>query len=264
MDERLTNQLTGPLREQLQTMTAVIHALGGHLSEDEKAMQYLAQLDKAAYAQLHLILQAELTQRLFSDAELRTVMEPMDLVELGRSVMERTDDLTRPILGIKAEFSSSLAALTTQASRALLEDMLLAFISNSVRAIGQDGAIRLELERQRDQAVFTLTDTGCGLDSEALADLFGPEVEPDDEPEDAPVRGLLLARQIVTLHGGTLVAGNTEAGGARLAVSLPLVERSTGLLRSPTAWKDAGGWNPVLMALGDRLPPSAFLADLSL
>lgn len=259
------DRLTGELRDQLQTMTAAAYALAPHLAGNEKAMEYLAALDRAICAQLRLILQAELTRQLFGDIELRTVMAPMDLVELGRDVMERTDALTRPLLGIKAEFSSSLSTLPTRADRAILEKMLLAFLSNSVRAIGRDGSIRLELARQRDQAVFTLTDSGCGLDPGALADLFGPDGGQEDgsdgEPE-APVRGLQLARRIAALHGGTLVAGNTEAGGACLVVSLPIVERTSSLLRSPAALAvDTSGWNPVLVALAGSLPAAAFLSD---
>lgn len=289
-------RLAGGLRDQLQTMTAAVYALTPHVAGNEKAVEYLAALDRAICTQLHLILQGELARRLFGPSELRSVMAPMDLAELGRNVMARTDELTRPLLGIRAEFSSSLAVLPTRADRAILERMLLIFLSNSVRAIGRDGTIRLELARQRDQAVFTLTDTGCGLDPDALADLFGPDDALDDEPDDAlddtlddtlddalddtlddtldgepdggpediPVRGLLLAQRIAALHGGTVVAGNTEAGGARMVVSLPLVERTRGILRSPAIPEvEAGGWDPVLVSLAGSLPTEAFLPGLN-
>lgn len=266
-------RMLGGLRAQLQTMMAATYALEAHLDGNEKAAEYLAVMDRAICAQLRLILQAELGQRLYSEDEMRVVLAPTDLAALGRDVMKKADALTRPLLDIKAEFSSTLAALPTQADRAALEKMLLAFISNSVRAIGRSGTIRLELERQRDQAVFTMTDTGGGLDPDALAGLFEPEdpdretngetdeeAEPEQAPE-VPARGLLLARQIARLHGGTLVAGNTEAGGACLAVSLPIVEKAESILRSPPPSVDGGGWDPVLVSLSDCLPLEAFLPD---
>lgn len=262
-------RLTGGLREQLQTMTAAAYALAPQLAGNEKAREYLAVMDRAICAQLHLILQAELGRRLYSKDEQRVVLVPVDLVELGRDVMGRAGALTCPLLDIRAEFSSSLDVLPTLADRAALEKMLLAFLSNAVRAIGRAGTVRLELERQRNQAVFTMTDTGGGLDAAALAGLFEPEEEPDGEkPEEeepdgepeAPVRGLLLARRIAALHGGTLVAGNTEAGGACLVVSLPILEKPGGLLRSPSGPAD-GGWDPVLVSLSDCLPPEAFLPE---
>lgn len=183
-----TTRLTEKLRERLQEMTAASQALSSNLAGNEKAASYLAILDRAICTQLCLVRQLELGQQLYTQSEVRVIFAPMDLVELGRDVMKRADALTRPLLGIKAEFSSSLAALPTQADRAVLEKMLLLFLSNSVRAIGRNGTIRLELEQQRDQAVFTMTDTGGGLDPDALADLFDPLAEPE-----APARGLLLA-----------------------------------------------------------------------
>lgn len=256
------------LREQLQTMTAAAYALNPHLAGNEKAVEYLAVMDRAICAQLRLVLRAELARRLYSRDERRVVPAPTDLAELGRDVMQKTDALTRPLLEIKAEFSSSLPALPAQADRTALEHMLLAFISNSVRAIGRGGTIRLELERQRDQAVFTMTDTGSGLDPHALSELFDSEAEPGEEAggeteeePDAPVRGLQLARQIAWLHGGTLVACNTQGGGACLAVSLPIVEKPGGMLHSPDIPVSCGGWDPVLVSLSDQLPAEAFLPD---
>ena len=277
-------RLTRGLREQLQTMTAAAHALGSNLAGNGKAEEYLAVLEHAICSQLRLVRQAELNERLYGNNELRVILAPMDLAALGRDVMKKTDALTRPLLDIKAEFSSSLAALPTQADQAALEEMLLCFIANSVRVIGRGGTIRLELERVEGRAVFTLTDTGCGLAPEVLAGLFVPdedekdredgedreESENQEESEDRedgealefPVRGLRLARRIAVLHSATLMAGNTEAGGACLAVSLPIVERASGALCSPAIPVDcSGGWDPVLVALSGCLPREAFLPE---
>lgn len=276
-----TARLTEKLRERLQEMTAASQALSSNLGGDEKAAGYLAILDRAICGQLRLVRQLELGQRLYSEDEVRIVKTATDLVELGRDVMQKTDALTRPLLEIEAEFSSSLTTLPAQADRGALEDMLLLFLSNSVRAIGRKGTIRLELERQGDQAVFTMTDTGGGLDPEVLEELFDPDGE-----EETRTRGLRLAQQIAKLHGGALVISSAAPGGARpadgtrpadgarpangarladgarLAVSIPIKERAGGVLRSPSIPVDnSGGWDPALVALSDSLPLEAFLPD---
>lgn len=252
-----TARLAQKLRERLQEMTAVSQTLRASLAGDEKAENYLAILDRAICVQLRLVRQLELGQQLYTKSEVRLIPDLVDLVELGRNVMQKTDDLTRPLLEIRAEFSSPLATLPARADRTALEEMLLFFLSNSVRAIGRDGTIRLELERQRDQAVFTVTDTGGGLDPDTLADLFDPLAEAETRSS-----GLRLARRIAELHGGTMVAGSTETGGARLAVSIPIVERMVGVVRSPSIPVDnSGGWDPALVALSDCLPLEAFLPD---
>lgn len=253
-----TIRLAQGLRERLQEMTAVSQALSTSLTEDEKAANYLAILDRAICVQLRLVRQLELSHKLYTEnSEVRAFMAPTDLVEVGRDVMEKANALTWPLLEIKAEFSSSLSALPAQADRAELEEMLLFFIANSVRAIGRKGTIRLGLEQQGEQAVFTVTDTGGGLDPEVLEDLFDTNAEAETR-----ARGLRLAQQIAGLHGGTMVAGNSKSGGARLAVSIPIKDWVGGYLQSPPIPVDnTGGWDPALVALADWLPLEAFLPD---
>lgn len=247
-------RLTRGLRERLQEMTAASHALASAVAGNKKAEEYLAVVDRAICGQLRLLRQAELSARLNSPDEVRLDRAPVDLAALGRDVMKSADALTRPLLDIRAEFSSPLAALPTVADGDALRDMLLGFVSNSVRAIGRTGVVRLELERRRDEAVFTVTDTGGGLDPAAL--------DARDEAEEAeePSRGLLLAARIAQLHGGRLMAGNTEAGAARVAAVIPIVERVGGVLRSPAIpVETGGGWDPALVALSGCLPLAAFL-----
>lgn len=257
MNELLSDQ-TGPeglaqgMRDRLQEMTAVMYALEGELAGSGRAEEYLAVMGRAICGQLRLVRRLELSRRLSSRDEMRVFRAPMDLAALGRRVMEQTDGLTRPMLDIRAEFSTSLPALPALADEELLEAMLLEFISNSVGAIGRSGRVYLELEERNGQAVFTLTDTGTGLDPAALEGMF----EPDGE--ETPTRGLALAWKIAQLHGGTLAAANTEAGGARVAVSIPIMERASGLLRSPAPPMDSGGWGPVRVALSGCLPAEAF------
>lgn len=252
-----TTRLAQKMREQLQEMTAVSQALSASLTGDKKTANYLAILDRAICVQLRLVRQLELGHRLYTENEVRIILAPMDLVELGRDVMKRADAVTRPLLEIRSEFSTSLAALPTQADRGALEEMILFLISNSAHAIGRNGTIRLELEQQGDQAVFTVTDTGGGLDLDVLEELFDPLAEADTRAS-----GLRLVQQIAKLHGGALAAGNSEAGGARLAVSIPILERMVGVVRSPSIpVETSGGWNPALVALSDCLPVEAFLPD---
>lgn len=249
-----TLRLAQGLRKRLQEMAAATQVLGARLAGDETAQEHLAVLDRAICAQLRLVRHAELGVRLYTPDEVRIFPAPVDLVELCRATAEKADALTRPFLGIKTEFSSALAALPALADRDALQQMLLLFITNSVRAIGNAGSVRLELKRAEDWAVLTLTDTGCGLDPEAMADLFDPQEEPGSR-----ARGLPLARQIVKLHGGTLVASSAESG-TRVAVSIPIVERKGGSLHSPWPQVDTGGgWDPALVELSVCLPAPAFL-----
>lgn len=260
-------RLTCRLREQLNEMMAAGQALTHSLAGDSRALNYMALLQRGMFRQLRLIRQLELDQRLHSLDEAPLFRAPVDLVPMCRSLIDRTDALVSS-LGVRAQFSTSLTALPTLADRSALEEMLLVLISNSVKAIGRDGCVLLALEQRDRKAVFTLTDNGGGMDCAALSALFDPPEEGDDEPDGPCVRrgrGLSLAQQIAALHGGILIVDSKQSKGVRLAVSMPLVSRVGGLPSSlPLPQDQTGGWDQVLVALSDCLPPQAFLPEVSL
>lgn len=257
-----TRRLARLLRDQLNEMLAASQALIPALAGKERALEYVAVLERGMCRQLRLIRRLELEQLLNSPDEVRVTPEPVDLVQLCRALMSRTDDLVRS-LDIRARFSTALTTLPTLADRAALEEMLLALISNSVKAIGQGGDICLELGQQERKAVFTITDNGGGMDPAALAAFFDPPEDEDEDEEDDLVpsgRGLWLAQQIAALHGGILIVDSKQSKGVRLAVSIPIISRGGGVLASPALTADdAGGWDRATVALSDCLPVKAFL-----
>ena len=157
-----TGCLTQELRALIQDMMTVTHALASKLDGDEKAGGYLAVLNRAICSQLRLIRQAELDERLKSQNEIRLDRALVDLVLLGRDIMESTQALTGPLLDIKAEFSTNLTTLTTMADGYALRELFLHYLADSVRGIGRGGDIRLKLESRNGQAVFTMTDSARG------------------------------------------------------------------------------------------------------
>lgn len=250
-------RLSRLLREQLNEMMAAGQALEAILKDSQTGLSYLAVLNRGLCRQLRLARLLDLDERMNSEDEVRLFFQPVELVELCRSLMYRVDSLSRP-LEIRAEFSSALIALPTLADRGALEEMLLALLSNSIRSIkaaGKRGAVTLELEQRDRKAIFTLKDNGGGMDAETLASVF--DQESGEDPKLG--LGLSLARQIAALHGGIMIVDNKENQGVRLAVSLPLLDKARGsLLRSPSA-DETGGWDKVLIALSDCLPPQSFL-----
>lgn len=246
------------LREQLQEMTAAVQLLAPAVAGSRKAAGCLSVLQRGLCRQLRLVRQLELEERLSSPDEIRLNRAPVDLVSLCRRMTERADALISA-LGLRAEFSTPLTALAALADGPALEEMLLALISASVGSMAPGGSLRLELTRRDRKAVFSLSCTGSGPDASALSGLLRDAGEDDLAPPDP---ALPLARRIAALHGGLIVAGTCEGGSLCLVISIPLVEGTEGLLLSPALPVDgSGGWDPVLVALSECLPPSAFLPE---
>lgn len=101
--------------------------------------------------------------------------------------------------------------------RRLLENLLLNAINHSLRG----ERVWIDLQRQQDQAVVTVSDRGRGFPETSLPHLFERFYQSDPEQRGSGL-GLYLSRQIAEAHGGRIRASNLPAGGASIEVRLPL------------------------------------------
>lgn len=253
-----SGRLAGLLREQLNEMMAAADELGVLLADSEKGQDYLAVLNRGLYRQLRLARRLALFHALESEDEVRLRLRPTDLVALCRDLAHQAEGLLRP-LDISLAFRTPLRELLTAADPDRIEDMLLALLSNSVKAIGRGGHIELALEKRGQNAVFLLTDDGGGVSGEALAEFFGQEEEELDVPEHPTAKlGLPLARTIAALHGGFLLADHYAGQGVRQAASIPLQDCAGPRSFQSRPVLAEGGPNKVLVELSDCLPADFF------
>ena len=108
---------------------------------------------------------------------------------------------------------------------ARFEHVLLSLLSHAVRASNEGGEVEVELTppQDGDRLRLTVTDHGPAVPVEARGRLFDRHAARARQEGPVAWMGLWLdvSRQIVELHGGTLVAEFPAAGGTRLTVSLP-------------------------------------------
>lgn len=112
-----------------------------------------------------------------------------------------------------------------------LEQIIQNLLNNAVKYSPAGGAIEVKLERHGDFAVMTVSDQGVGIPAAALPHLFqrfyrAPNVS--DHLISGMGIGLYVAREIVTLHGGTIDVTSQEGAGSVFTVSLPLAAEGAG------------------------------------
>ena len=108
-----------------------------------------------------------------------------------------------------------------------IEQVISNLIVNAVSYTPAGGSIRLTAGRDGDDAVFQIDDTGMGIASEILPnlfDLFFQGEQAIDRPNSGLGIGLTLVRKIVELHGGTVTAASAGRGkGSTFTVRLPAI-----------------------------------------
>jgi signal transduction histidine kinase len=162
-----------------------------------------------------------------SRGKLRLQRESLDL---GQLVREGVEDQRHAIEGAGLALSVQVPAerLAVLGDRTRLGQVLSNLLSNAVKFSDHGGRVDVSLERAADgrHALLHVRDTGIGIDQALLASLF----EPFRQGESAQERGnaglglgLALARALVQMHGGQIVAHSAGAqAGAEFVVTLPL------------------------------------------
>ena len=114
--------------------------------------------------------------------------------------------------------------ITVDGDKTRLVQVVSNILHNAAKFTDPRGRITLRVAREAGQAVITVTDTGIGIDAEALPtifDLFTQHARSGRSQGGLGI-GLALVRRLAEMHGGTVTADSTGLGhGATLTVRLP-------------------------------------------
>jgi two-component system C4-dicarboxylate transport sensor histidine kinase DctB len=102
-----------------------------------------------------------------------------------------------------------------------LEQVLVNLIANAMNAMEQqvERWVDINIECGYDRLRLTIRDNGPGISDEHLKRIFDPFFT---TKESGLGLGLSISQHIVESMGGTLMAGNSEQGGALFTLELPL------------------------------------------
>jgi CheY-like chemotaxis protein len=131
-----------------------------------------------------------------------------------------------------AENYCSDSAMYVSGDAVRLQQVVWNLLSNAVKFTPEQGHVHIQLERMGDQAQITVKDSGKGIRPEVLPYLFQPFFQEEEMTQDRARKGglglgLMIVRQLVEAHGGTISADSAGHGcGAVFTVTLPLLADS--------------------------------------
>ena len=94
-------------------------------------------------------------------------------------------------------------------------------LGNAVKFSPPKSTIRVFAGRQDDAVRFSVADQGPGIPEENLPRVFETYWQAPQTAHLGSGLGLSIAREIVTAHGGSIWAENSETGGATISFTLP-------------------------------------------
>jgi len=150
---------------------------------------------------------------------------PVDL----RNALEQAVEMERHrIEGKRQRLTMSVSAepVTVSGDPVRLAQIIGNVLNNASKYTPVDGAIRLSLGVEGEDAVLVVADNGIGIPPDKIEAIFELFVQANPtlaRTEGGLGIGLTLVRHLVELHGGRIEARNEPRGGARFIVRLPLV-----------------------------------------
>ena len=177
----------------------------------------------------------------------------LDLSHLVRVVASSFETLAHD-RGVHLSVLTSDGELAAQVDPARLQQVLVNLLSNAFKFTPPDGTIRIELKGmiEHGTARIEVGDSGPGIPAERRDEAF----ERFHQLDGAASRktggtglGLHIARELVSLHRGTLTIDDAPEGGALFVVQLPLAAPPETTVRTEGAALSRG---PVVTPLDDH------------
>lgn len=106
--------------------------------------------------------------------------------------------------------------------RESLVSMIDNLIDNAIKYSPPDGTVMVQVACEGTQAVLAVADQGTGIPSGLRERVFDRFFRNPDQTQSGSGLGLAIVKSVVDKHGGEVALGETEGGGLKAIVRLPL------------------------------------------
>jgi signal transduction histidine kinase len=124
---------------------------------------------------------------------------------------------------LRYAFHGTGSVATLRADSEKVQQILLNLLDNSIKFTPEGGAVSLGATLAGDMVHITVSDSGPGVDSARLEEIFEPFVQAGNASErrQGVGLGLPISRELARGMGGDLVAHRPLMGGGTFVLTLP-------------------------------------------
>jgi PAS domain S-box-containing protein len=218
----LSHELRNPLNVILGYSEVLLR------SSEARQSQFLTRV--AETLKRNALAQSQLVRDLLDFSRLR-----MGKLSLNREAVSVITIVNQAVQTVRAEAAAKNIELKVEANDESLfvdadplrlEQVVWNLLNNSVKFTPRGGTVTIRFEREKQEAVLIVEDTGQGIDPEFMPHVFEMFRQADassSRRHSGMGIGLALVAQLVELHGGTVAATSAGPGkGARFTFTIPL------------------------------------------
>jgi PAS domain S-box-containing protein len=221
------NQFLATLAHELRNPLSPISnalQLWPHVSKDVAEMEQLRTVIERQVQQLVRLIDDLMDLSRISCGKVILQRQPIDLA----SVIVRAVETAQPSMdacGHKLTVTTPVEPIYINGDMARLTQVFANILNNAAKFTVRNGDISLLARTQGDQVIVSIRDNGPGIPAPMLTEIFAAFRQVDTSLGRSQAGlgiGLWLAKQIVELHGGTIVAKSEGAGQkSEFVVTLP-------------------------------------------
>ncbi|MCH6549012.1 MAG: hypothetical protein IH812_04195 [Proteobacteria bacterium] len=213
LSQNISHELRSPLA-RMRVALELAKRKAGDLSEFDRINAEAERLDKLIGQILHYT-------RLDSNPQ----KEPVQ-INVGDLIREVVDNVNYEcksdgIDGVSVEASFD-ASPTMHGYPDALISAVENILRNAVRHSPPNGAVNIRLSQEGATAKIEILDQGKGVDDADLPRLFEPFYRTKEAPDTGTGLGLAIAARAIRLNGGEVTAENSDEGGLRVLIKLPV------------------------------------------
>ncbi len=216
--------LAHDLRSPLHALIGLTDILNENLESfsSDELQEYIKGLNKSA-VNLSGLLENLLEWSRVNRGIMEFRPENLPLLTLvKKSVAVFREALVRKSITIRQEIDESLTIL---ADHKMVDSVIRNLLSNAIKFTPREGSIQITAERiPGNMIMISMADTGIGMNNELQENLFKLEAKisrPGTEDEPSTGLGLLLSKEFVEKHGGSIWAESLENQGSTFRFTLP-------------------------------------------
>lgn len=220
--EAFVATLAHELRQPLSALLAAVEV--GRLAPGSAAADRAAGIMKRQIGQMSRVVDDLMDAARWARGKVTIRKERIDVREVihdsGLDVQAAVNER-----GHELVVAQSTEPLWVDADRQRLQQVFANLLRNAVKYTDPGGRIWLAADREAAAITVRISDTGRGIDAEALPHIFDLYIQVQPAESAGLGIGLSVAREIIELHQGWIEARSDGPGrGSEFIVSLPLAQ----------------------------------------
>jgi two-component system CheB/CheR fusion protein len=223
--DEFVSVLAHELRNPLTPIIHSVEILRLERNNDKKLMDILDVIERQA-KNISIILKNLLDTSRAAHGKISLNMQPVDIKDILEHAIGTVKNLLEES-GHTLTVAWLPSPISIMGDPLRLEQIFVNLLSNCIKYTERDGEITINVFQENDDVVITIKDNGMGITPEVLPYIFELFAQANQElagRKGGLGVGLMLARALAELHGGTLIAASEGKNkGSLFTVKLPII-----------------------------------------